>query len=238
MSEHTLQMPHGEIEEVFPDVFFVTGTTRPDFGGEPLQFSRNMTIVRDGGDLSLINTVRLDDKGLARLDSLGRVTNVVKIGAFHGIDDAFYLERYSAKQWALPGAEHFAGQATDMELIPGGPMPVTGASVLVYETAKQPECLLHLDREGGILISCDSLQNWEAVDAFFDEKTAKSMAELGFIQPANIGPGWRRLCEPEAADFSRIKALSFRHLLSAHGTPLRDQAHEKLSATFAREFGV
>jgi len=102
-------MPHGEIEEVFPDVFFVTGTSRPDFGGDALQFSRNMTIVRDNGDLSLINTVRLDDAGLARLDSLGRVTNVVKIGVFHGIDDAFYLERYDAKQWALPNVEHFAG---------------------------------------------------------------------------------------------------------------------------------
>ena len=79
MSEQTPLMPHGEIEEVFPDVFFVTGTTRPDFGGGPMQFSRNMTIVRDNGDLSLVNTVRLNEAGLARLDSLGRVANVIRI---------------------------------------------------------------------------------------------------------------------------------------------------------------
>ena len=238
MAEYRPALPHGEIVEVFPDVFFVTGTTRPNFGGGPMQYSRNMTILRDDGVLSLVNTVRLDDAGLARLDGLGDVANVVKIGAFHGIDDAFYLERYGAKQWALPKAEHFAGHATDIELVPGGRMPVTGASVFVFETSNQPEALLHLDREGGILISCDSLQNWEEVDEFFDDATAKTMADMGFIQAANIGPGWRQFSEPEASDFARIKALSFRHLLSAHGTPIRDQAFEKLSATFAREFKV
>ncbi len=238
MPEHTPLMPHGEIEQVFPDVFFVTGTSRPDFGGGPLQFSRNMTIVRDDGVLTLVNTVRLSDEGLAQLDRLGRVANVVKIGAFHGIDDAFYLERYGAKQWALPGAEHFAGHATDEELLPGGPMPVEGASVFVFETANKPEGLLCLDRDGGILISCDSLQNWAEVDEYFDDETAKKMGEMGFIQPANIGPGWRQFCEPKASDFARLKALSFRHLLPAHGTPLRDHAHEQLCATFERVFKV
>jgi hypothetical protein len=42
-------MPHGSITEVFPDVFFVTGTTRPNFQGMQWQFSRNMTIVRELG---------------------------------------------------------------------------------------------------------------------------------------------------------------------------------------------
>lgn len=238
MSEHTPLMPHGEIAEIFPDVFFVTGTSRPDFGGGSWQFSRNMTIVRDDGVLTLVNTVRLDEVGLARLDGLGRVVNVVKIGAFHGIDDAFYLERYGAKQWALPQMEHFAGHATDEELRPDGPMPIDGASLFVFETANKPEGLLRLDREGGILISCDSLQNWAAADEFFDAESAKKMSEIGFIRPANIGPGWRQFCEPEAVDFARLKALSFRHLLPAHGAPIRDTAYEQLCATFEREFKV
>ena len=64
------------------------------------------------------------------------------------------------------------------------------------------------------------------------------MREMGFIRPANVGPGWRQFCEPQASDFARLKALSFRHLLPAHGKPIRDDAHEQLSASFAREFGV
>ena len=238
MAEHTPLMPHGEIEEVFPDVFFVTGTSRPNFGGANFQFSRNMTIVRDKGALTLINTVRLDEDGLARLDDLGRVENVVKLGAFHGIDDAFYLERYGAKQWALPGAEHFGGQTTDAELQPDGPMPFAGASVFVFETSNQPEGLLRLDQDGGILVSCDSLQNWAEPDEYFDADTVTKMRELGFIRPANIGPGWLRASEPEASDFARLKQLSFRHLLPAHGKPIRDQARAQLSATFARDFNV
>ena len=43
MAEHTPVMPHGEIQAVFPDIFLVTGTSRPDFGGRTWQFSRNGT---------------------------------------------------------------------------------------------------------------------------------------------------------------------------------------------------
>ena len=51
---------HGEIRELFPDVFFVTGTMT--IAGKPMSFSRNMTIVRDNGSLTLINSVRLDEQ--------------------------------------------------------------------------------------------------------------------------------------------------------------------------------
>ena len=120
MPEFTPLMPHGEIETVFDDVFFVTGTSRPNFGGEQWQFSRNMTILRENGALTLVNTVRLDEAGLETLDGLGRVVNVVKIGGFHGIDDPFYVDRYGAKLWALPGMQHEGGLSSDVELVVGG----------------------------------------------------------------------------------------------------------------------
>jgi hypothetical protein len=117
-------------------------------------------------------------------------------------------------------------------------MPAAGASVFGFETSNQSEGLLCLDQDGGIVISCDSLQNWAAPDEYFNEDTAIKMRELGFIRPANIGPGWLRGSEPEAIDFARLRQLTFRHLLPAHGRPIRDQAHEQLSATFARNFNV
>jgi hypothetical protein len=76
-----------------------------------------MVIIRNGHQLSLINTVRLDDAGLAVLDRLGKVTNVVRIGAFHGRDDAFYLDRYGAKLWALPGMKHQDDRSTDVTTV-------------------------------------------------------------------------------------------------------------------------
>jgi len=76
--------------------------------------------IRDGNALTLINSIRLDDAGLAQLDALGRVTNVVKIGSLHGRDDPFYKARYGATFWAAPGMVHEHGLVADRELTPGG----------------------------------------------------------------------------------------------------------------------
>lgn len=231
-------LPHGSIVPVFDDVFFVTGTTRPTFFGVDWQFSRNMTIVRDGHDLTLVNTVRLDEAGLAALSALGTVRHVVRLGAFHGLDDAFYLDRYGAALWALPGMVHEHTRPTDHLLRAGAPLPSPDASLFVYETAKQPEGMLLLARAGGILIACDSLQNWAAPDAFFDEASAARMAGMGFFRTANVGPGFRTACEPAASDFQRVLDLPFHHLVSAHGTVLRDEAKARLRETFADLYGL
>jgi hypothetical protein len=238
MSTFAPAMPHDDIEEVFDGVFFVTGTMRSVFGGAPLQYSRNMTVVRDNGALTLINAVRLDDAGLAALDRLGKVTNVVKLGSMHGLDDAFYVDRYGARLWALPGLSHESGLATDVELVTGGPMPFSGCSLFAFETSAKPEGILRVDRDGGILIAVDALQNWREPDRFFDDVSVTMMRQFGFFQPANIGPGWRRMSNPQGSDFARVKQLSFKHVLCAHGEPLRDTAHAAFSDRFQREFGV
>ncbi len=233
------QLPHGELRELLPDVFMVTGATRPVFGGQQLAFSRNMTVIRHGEELTLVNTLRLDEAGLARLDELGRVVNVVKLGSYHGRDDAFYIGRYGARMWAFAGMPHERGVVTERELLPGGEMPFEGATAFVFETSSSVEGLLLAERHGGVLMSCDSLQNWaDGADEFFDEATAASMAQLGFFRKAGVGIGWLNMSKPEVVDFVRVKELGFRHLLSAHGAALLDEAHAALSATFSELFGV
>ncbi len=37
MSEFPPQLPHGDLDEVLPDVFFVTGQSRPEFNGKTFQ---------------------------------------------------------------------------------------------------------------------------------------------------------------------------------------------------------
>jgi hypothetical protein len=231
-------LPHGLLEEIFPDVFFVTGTMKTSLMNADWQFSRNMTVVREGDALTLINAVRLDESGLARLDALGRVVNVVKIGSLHGIDDAFYRARYGATLWALPGMTHEHGLVADRDLRPGGVMPFAGCSVFDFRTTKLPECILHIDRAGGILVACDSLQNWLEPDAFFSDASRQMMTEMGFFQPANLGPLWMQVNTPQGQDFARLRELSFRHVLCGHGTPLRDTAKEAYAVRFQRAFGV
>ena len=57
----------------------------------------------------LINSLRLDEEGLAKLDELGKVTDVIRLGGFHGSDDPFYKERYGATSWAIEGQVYFNG---------------------------------------------------------------------------------------------------------------------------------
>ena len=231
-------LPHGNLAEMFPDVFFVTGTMKTVLVGADWQFNRNMTVVREGGALTLINTVRLDDTGLKELDALGRVASIIKIGSLHGRDDTFYKSRYGATFWAPPGMSHEHGLTADKELVPGGEMPFAGCSVFVFRTTKLPECILRIDRAGGILVACDSLQNWLAPDKFFSEDSRKMMMKMGYFQAANVGPLWMQVNEPKGEDFARLRELSFRHALCGHGAPLRDTAKEAYTDRFHRVFGI
>lgn len=238
MDQFPPALPHGRLEEVFPDIFFVTGAIKTVLRDAPFQFSRNMTVVRDGRALTLINSIRLDDAGLAQLDALGRVANVVKIGSLHGRDDAFYNARYGATFWAAPGMAHEHGLIADRELRPVGAMPFAGCSVFDFQTTKTPECILHVDRAGGILVACDALQNLVEPDEYFSDQSRQRMQEMGFFEPANIGPVWMQINEPKVEDFRRLLALSFRHAICGHGPPLRNIAKEAYRARFQCVFGA
>ncbi|MCE3269531.1 MAG: hypothetical protein K0R49_1785 [Burkholderiales bacterium] len=230
--------PHSEIKEIFPNIFFVTGTNITHHDNAKLQHSRNMVIIRDNGRLSLINTVRLDDKGLACLDALGEVTNVIRIGAFHGRDDVFYLDRYGAKLWALEGIIHENNRNTDVYLTSNGQMPIPNCSVFIFETSRFPEAILHISQQNGILITCDSIKNWLAPDQFFSTETAKLYQEQGFFGAASISNVWKQACNINYSDFRRLKTLEFRHLLSAHGAPLLNNADELVAKTISKEYEI
>lgn len=236
--QFTPAWPHGDIREIFKDIFFVTGTNKIYHEGADIQTSRNMIIIRNDSELTLINTVRLNDEGLKKLDLLGKVAHIVRIGAFHGRDDAFYRNQYPAVQlWTLKGMSYENGLKSDRDLTPEGDMPFPGCSLFVFETSTLPEGILCIDREGGILISCDSIQNITSTDEFYNAQTAQSFQEQGLVKPANITPIWLGATHTNVTDFHRLlKTMTFRHLLTAHGEPLMDTAYEQVAATIGRVF--
>jgi hypothetical protein len=206
--------------------------------GSHWHFSRNMTVIRDGDALTVVNSMRLDKAGLARLDALGQVKHVVCIGALHGRDDAFYLDRYGAAYWTPPGMAKKNGIEHSITLTPDGDMPFVGCGVFIFEHTRLPEAILRIDRQGGILVAADALQNWIGPDAFFSDDSRKTMTEMGFFQPANLGPVWVQINDPKAEDFARLAEWPFRHTLCGHGSPLRNVAHEAYRARFASVFGI
>lgn len=236
--QFTPAWPHGDIQEIFPDIFFVTGTNKVQHEGVNIQTSRNMVIVRNGSELTLINTVRLNEEGLKKLDKLGKVTNIVRIGAFHGRDDAFYKSQYpSANLWVLKGMTYENGLKPDMELTAESEMPFPGCSLFVFETSKLPEGILHIEKEDGILITCDSIQNITSTDQFYSQETAKSFDDQGLVKPANISPIWLGATNTRDSDFEKLlKTIAFRHMITAHGKPLINKAYEQVNETFSRVF--
>lgn len=232
MAELPPQLPHGVFQELFPDVFFVTGQII--VASDPVsEFSRNMVVIREGDSLTLINSIRLDEDGLAALEKLGEVRHIVKLGAFHGRDDAFYLDRYDAALWAPEGMSYSRGEQTDRVLRDGQPGPVEGSTAFVFDTPKLAEAMLLVPHDGGILVSCDSFQNALGPDEYFNATASEWKRRLGFFKVAGVGPGWRKFAEPQQADLERVLTLEFCHLLSAHGTPLLGDAHPAVQASIA-----
>ncbi|MBA2655782.1 MAG: hypothetical protein H0U70_02220 [Tatlockia sp.] len=214
--------PHSLIKEILPNIFFVKGNNvYVDANGEQQQHSRNMIIVRESNNLHLINTVQLTEEGLKTLDSLGKVKSIIRIGAFHDRDDGFYLRQYNnATLWAIPGMKHAHDHPTNFELTLNGPKPFPTCSVFIFDNSKEPEGILHINQDKGILITCDSIKNWVAADEFFSEKTAKAYKIAGFFGKASVSSVWRNYCQVSLSDFMQLNQFDFAHLLSAHGEPL------------------
>ncbi|WP_437813748.1 hypothetical protein [Sorangium sp. So ce1078] len=236
MFEYSPAWPHGALQSAFADVYFVVGTNKTHHAGTDLQTSRTMVILRDGGALTLVNTVRLAEHGLDELEELGQVRNVVRLGAFHGRDDPFYRDRYGATTWALPGVRCADGRPADRELDPTESFPAHGGKVFVFSTAAFPEAAVVLPQEGGILITCDAVQDWTRVDPFFSKETGESFLEQGLIGAANIPSTWLGACSPDVADYRRLISMTFRHLITAHGEPLRDDAQALLQRRITAAF--
>ena len=237
-------LPHGSLEEVFPDVFFVTGTVRMP-GPIPITFSRNMTVVRQGSSLTLIGSLRLSDEGLAQLDALGKVEHVVRVAAFHGVDDPFYKDRYGARVWAVEGSAYtkgFGGDAPasegyfqpDVWMTRETELPIADAQLFVFESARPREGLVLLSREGGIVVSGDALQHWVAPDDYFNLPGRLLMRMMGFFKPHNVGPGWLRGAKPEVRELGKVLDLAFQHVLPVHGAAVIGDAREKYRPAIER----
>ncbi|MFN8769315.1 MAG: hypothetical protein ACK5Z5_05900 [Neisseriaceae bacterium] len=234
MLQYSPVWPHANIKQIFPNIFFVTGTNITQHDGLTLQHSRNMIIVRDNGKLSLINSVRLNEKGLDELSSLGKIENVIRIGSFHGRDDAFYLDHFDAKLWALANMEHDKNRNSDYILTADGMMPFPNCKLFTFKSSKFPEAILHINHDGGILITCDSIKNWVASDEFFNDSTAKLYEQQNLFGYATINKIWMKATEVDKSELLNLKKVDFCHLLSAHGEPLLNDAYDHVIRTLTK----
>jgi hypothetical protein len=233
MTDPRPAQPHGALQEVFPNIFVVRGSFRfmPLFS-----IARNMTILRQGDELIIFNSVRLDEEGQKQLDALGKVKHLVKLGFFHGYDDPYYLERYKPTYWAPRPKD----QATPLA---AGPVPFTEGDLFLFEKGNAGEAAIILPREGGnVLVTCDSVQNWvdikgcSAIGGVF-------MRTFGFIEPAKIGPFWmKKITDNNPSimkpDFDRLLEKDFDRLISAHGDVMTSGLKAALRRSVEKTFST
>jgi len=227
--------PHDNIEKVIENVYFLQGS----MPFKPLiRLPRNMVIIKNAEELSVINSVRLSESEENELAKLGQVKHVIRIGQ-HSIDDAYYLDKYKAKYWRVKGFDKSPELTPDQEITEDTVLPFPNASVFLFSQTSQPEAAILIASEGGLLITCDCVQHW--VPSKYLSPVAKVVTKLmGFQNPAQIGPPWRKVMTPSGGtlvdDFNRLANLEFKFLIGGHGGILKDKGSDLLKKTIDRVY--
>jgi hypothetical protein len=222
-------MPHGPIEEVFPDVFMVKSGYKAGVG---VMFERNMTVWRRaGGELVVFNSARLTEDGERELDKLGKVAHVVRLAAFHGLDDPYYVDRYKAALWGAAGMKH------DGKAISATDHPLGDADVFHFAAGNHAELCAILPMAGGVLVAGDSYQNWTTTKHC--SLLVRAMMPFMGFGPACIGGPWlKKMGNGVKVDFERLAKMDWKHLIPAHGTVLNDSARDQLGSAIAKRFST
>ena len=219
--------PHDPIVEIFENIYLLRGSIKLGFG---FSMNRNMIIIMQDAELTLINAVRISEPELEKLDNIGQVKHVIRLGDFHGLDDQFYLDRYQATFWSqlhhVNYPELIPQQVIQADIQP----PIKNSEFFIFEQATCPEAILFI-KDKKLLITTDSIQYWNDWK-YFSFLSKVIIYLMGFRLELFIGGPWIKRVTPKGeslkSDFDRLLQLDFHHLISAHGVLLKDSAKEKL----------
>lgn len=229
--------PHDPIIQIFPNIYFIHGSIKI---GPGLRMNRNMVIIKQDHDLTLINPVRINDEELAKLDQLGTVKNVMRLGDFHGLDDQFYIDRYQAQLWSQSGHETYKELIPHQIIQAQTQSPIKDSEFFIFETAKYPEAAL-LIKPLKLLITTDSVQYWSDW-SYFTPATKFVVKLMGFGLGLFIGGPWLKKVTPKGKslkqDFAKLLTLDFDNLISAHGKPLKSGVKNDLAAVVKKTFNT
>ncbi len=230
--------PHDLPLQIAEDLFVVYGSIQ---AGDSQRFTRNMAIVRHGSDLTLINAVRMNEAGLKELDALGDVKHVLKLGPLHAMDDPFYVDRYQAEYWSMPGGTTYTEPKPDHLLTDDG-LPFPDADLIAFGHMHQPEGVILLRRSPGILLTVDSIQSYSTPPhkPHTTPAALERLKQVGFPDETIIGPIWMQIAVTDRdgmkEQFRHLLTLDFDQLLSAHGVFLASNAKAEVQRAFDNMF--
>ncbi len=226
---------HDPIKKLFENVYWVHGSVKV---GPGMTMNRNMVIIKNENQLTLINPVRLNNEEEKALLALGDITVVMRLGDFHGLDDQYYVDTFNAAFWCQKDQATYLTPIPDTVISTDTISPIANSEFFIFSTAKFPEAAL-LIKDCDLLITTDSIQNltdWSYTTLF----TQLMLKLMGFKIDLIIGKPWIKRVTPKGSsmlgDFERLMKLDFKHIVAAHGTPLLGGAKEKLKQTIGETF--
>jgi hypothetical protein len=236
-SDHPPAPCHLPLRECFPDVWLAASAISMAIPlGLRITFSRNMVAVRAPDGWVLLNPVRLIESAETELLAKAPFKHAVRLGALHGRDDRYYVERFGVEFWGVPGVQAYPEPKFSQAITEEGQFPIPGARVIIFKNATRAECVVSLPQHR-LLVTCDSVQHYEH-DPLISALGKVVMYPMGFFTPCVIGPIWLKTVTPPGgslrADFERVLALDFDNLISGHGTLKLGGARDALARNVAR----
>ena len=220
--DHPPAEPHLPLRECFPGVWLASSKIWMRIPlGLRISFSRNMVAVLGDDGWVVLNPVRVSEAAEQELLAKGPIRHAVRLGTYHGMDDAYYVERFGAQFWAVPGVQAHPEPPGTRAITEGGEFPLPGGKAVVFSKATRAECAV-LVPQARLLVTCDSVQHYDR-DPLISPLGKLVMYPMGFFTPCVIGPIWLKASTPPGgslrADFERVLALDFDNLIGGHGTP-------------------
>ena len=180
----------------------------------------------------------MNEEGLTALDLLGKVSKIIRLGDFHGLDDEFYLNRYKCEFWAQQGQETYKSPSPTIIINASTTGPIKNSEFFIFESAIFPEAAL-LIKEHKLLITTDSIQ-YHSDWSYFSWFTKFVFKLLGFKVGLNIGGPWLKRVTPKGEtlknDFAALFALDFEAIIAAHGALIKNGAKELLKTEISNVF--
>lgn len=228
-------MPQDTLIEIFPHVYLLRGSLKV---APLLQINRNMLVIEQQGELTLINAVRMNENNLKHLEQIGTVKHVIRLGDFHGMDDQFYLDHYDAKLWSQDKHVTYPNLIPQQIISEDIAPPIANSQFFVFQHAKRPEAILFL-QDKQLLITTDSIQYWNDWK-YFTFLSKIIMYLMGFRLKLFIGGPWlKQVSEHKNSlkpDFERLLSLDFHHLVASHGNVLKHSAKTELQDVIQHTF--
>lgn len=229
--------PHDPIRPLGEEIFMVRGSLRIYPG---VTVSRNMAVLRHRGALTLVNPVRLGPEGRATLEELGPVTRLLRLGAWHGLDDAWYAETYGPEIWGV-ASRRYPDPPVDVPVTEETDLGIPGLEVFAFRSP-EPELAVRVPGPSPLLLTCDALQHYGDL-RYVSPVARAAFPLLGFTGETVVGPLWRRAmrragCHDLEGEFRRLLAWRpFERLLGAHGSLLEAGAREAVRRAVDACFG-